>query len=119
MRALTQWSRFLLMSFQHRNNEALAREGIDTFSGHKEYVSLRLPSNNEALAREGIDTNPQYRRYHLSSVRNNEALAREGIDTRICRLALCIIKMRNNEALAREGIDTEHILSIFYKFVRR
>ncbi len=37
------------------NNEALAREGIDTFYV---WLSMRVDNcgNNEALAREGIDT---------------------------------------------------------------
>ena len=36
------------------NNEALAREGIDTFSS--DLSSSHQKGNNEALAREGIDT---------------------------------------------------------------
>ena len=47
------------MRFAHAsglcNNEALAREGIDTFlfTPHLDHHRMR---NNEALAREGIDT---------------------------------------------------------------
>ena len=38
-----------------RNNEVLAREGIDT-SQYQVQRILRLLGNNEVLAREGIDT---------------------------------------------------------------
>ena len=58
MRALTLVGRVLSKSpsSPNRNNEALAREGIDTAF----WVTTGSPSlaisNNEALAREGIDT---------------------------------------------------------------
>ena len=38
-------------------------------------------SNNEALAREGIDTHTYFQLVRLQHICNNEALAREGIDT--------------------------------------
>ena len=52
-------------------------------------------SNNEALAREGIDTNTsvQSNSYKVF-FRNNEALAREGIDTIPKVSAICdVVKL--------------------------
>ena len=61
------------------NNEALAREGIDTFSS--DLSSSHQKGNNEALAREGIDTISFFQCKIHQILSNNEALAREGIDT--------------------------------------
>ena len=55
MRALTRLHNPLgSVEFPSRNNEVLAREGIDTVDLQNSTISFL--SNNEVLAREGIDT---------------------------------------------------------------
>ena len=70
------------------------------------HFSILLPCNNEALAREGIDTFYIYRFRFYRYRCNNEALAREGIDTTQITTLVSRSSTCNNEALAREGIDT-------------
>ena len=65
------------------------------------------PRNNEAQAREGIDTDQSDITWIVVSQSNNEAQAREGIDTMIEKISILMILPRNNEAQAREGIDTK------------
>ena len=79
MRALTQKFKIDTVVSLTRNNEVLAREGIDTPSGRRFQICSRV-SNNEVLAREGIDTYCTKRK-SPSCPCNNEVLAREGIDT--------------------------------------
>ena len=56
MRALTLFMRSLLfLRWLLRNNEVLAREGIDTCLDFWIWIFV-IWSNNEVLAREGIDT---------------------------------------------------------------
>ena len=55
MRALTHLTYNAYENYHLRNNEVLAREGIDT-SQYQVQRILRLLGNNEVLAREGIDT---------------------------------------------------------------
>ena len=55
MRALTPLKFKSARNGDYSNNEALAREGIDTrLRVHA--AQQGMPCNNEALAREGIDT---------------------------------------------------------------
>ena len=55
MRALTQQIRSSFVQIHLRNNEVLAREGIDT---RRRMLRTEIHGccNNEVLAREGIDT---------------------------------------------------------------
>ena len=70
----------LLSGLPLRNNEILAREGIDTLTVTIGDSNVPAWGNNEILAREGIDTERLL--VKPSSLRcNNEILAREGIDT--------------------------------------
>ena len=54
-----------------------------TLTASCDILCVRLTiSNNEALAREGIDTPAIENSVHFLFDSNNEALAREGIDTK-------------------------------------
>ena len=55
MRALTHLTYNAYENYHLRNNEVLAREGIDTYRAHL-MRSCCNHGNNEVLAREGIDT---------------------------------------------------------------
>ena len=81
MRALTQITTvFVDILAQPRNNEVLAREGIDTIAYQHTAFNSGI-CNNEVLAREGIDTIAYQHTPFNSGICNNEVLAREGIDT--------------------------------------
>ncbi len=56
MRALTPFTEIHNYRSFVSNNEALAREGIDTISYAFAMHNFCIERNNEALAREGIDT---------------------------------------------------------------
>ena len=56
-----------LVFAESRNNEVLAREGIDTADAMAPIPAI-ITSNNEVLAREGIDTVMEVQEFYIGNI---------------------------------------------------